>query len=79
MRRPGIKVANSTYASNPLAAVFLWTQLPSEIAYVQVDASIKRGELSVENILDQCLASQDLAWRVAESMKDVKFRGGQAE
>src|ERR1700743_3825989 len=79
LHRPGIKVANSTNASDPLAAVVLRAQLPSEVADVKVDTSIERRELPVENILDQCLARENLPRRIAESMQDVKFRRRQAE
>jgi hypothetical protein len=59
---PRIKIADTTHAPNSLGAIVLWTKFAAKVADVEIDASIEGRELSVENILDKCLTSQDLSW-----------------
>src|ERR1700761_3462408 len=61
--RPGVKIANSSHAPNSLSPIVLRAQFAAKIADMEVDASIERRELSVEDILNKCLAGQDLPWR----------------
>jgi hypothetical protein len=59
---PRIKIADSAHAPNSLGAIVLRAKLAAKIADVEVNASIKRRELSVENILDKCFTGQNLSW-----------------
>ena len=54
-RRPRIKITDTTHAPNSLSAITLWPKLAAKVADVEVDASIERGKLSVENSLNKCL------------------------
>jgi hypothetical protein len=62
LRGPRIKIADSTHAPNSLGAIVLRTEFAAKVADVEVDASIERRELSVENLLDKCLTGQNLSW-----------------
>ena len=62
-RGPRIKITDATHAPNSLSTITLWAKLAAKVANVEVDASIERGELPVENSLNKCLTGQDLAGR----------------
>jgi hypothetical protein len=66
---PCIEIANSAHAPNSLGAIVLRTKLAAKVADVEVDASIERGELSVENILDKCLTGQNLSWSLEKRLQ----------
>lgn len=53
LRGPSIKIADSTNAPDSLSTILLRTKLAAEIADVEVNASIERGELPVKDILNK--------------------------
>jgi len=61
LQGPRINISYTTHAPNSLGAIALRTKLAAKVADVEVDASIKRRELSVENILDKRLTCQNLS------------------
>src|SRR5258708_12408356 len=40
--RPSIHIPNSAYATDSFGAVCLWTQLLTKVAYVKIDAPVKK-------------------------------------
>jgi hypothetical protein len=63
---PRIKITNSTHAPDSLGAIVPPPKLATQVADVEIDASIEGGELSVKNILNQRLPGQDLSWSFEE-------------
>src|ERR1700692_1403311 len=51
LQRPSIQIANPAYAPDSFRTVCLWAQLLTKVAYVKIDAPIKRRKFPAQDLL----------------------------
>src|SRR5258707_15671958 len=73
LERPSIQIANSPYAADSFCAVCLWSQLLTKVAYVKVDAPIKRRKFAAQDPLRQSLPRKHLSGGFQECVQKIEL------
>src|SRR5260370_28758149 len=72
--RPSVHIANSAYATDSFRAVCLWTQLLTKVAYVKIDAPVKRRKFPSQDSFRQSFPGKHLSGRFQECAQQIKLR-----